>query len=96
MLEKILAHFHQLKIKQLYLSNDIDGTDMAEAPATGTPEKEGLTAQFVLALSERAKKEFDLIGGDVVEVAPPLSGEWDFAQEKTSLLGAQYLNSLIK
>jgi len=94
--EKILAHFQSLKVKRLYISNDIDGTDMSEAPATGTPEGEGLTSDFVRGLCLRVKKEFDLIGGDVVEVAPPLSGSRDFSKEKTCVLGAEYLHSLIK
>ncbi len=52
-----------------YLSFDIDSLDPAYAPGTGTPEVGGLTpreAQHIL----RGLAGLDLIGGDVVEVAP--------------------------
>jgi len=94
-MERILAYFHSLGTKQIYISNDIDGTDSEAAPATGTPEDAGLTPEFVKELCARVKKEFTLVGGDVVEVAPPLSGNWDFANEKTCVLAAEYLHSLL-
>ena len=52
-----------------YLSFDVDALDPAYAPGTGTPEVGGLTpreAQHIL----RGLAGLDLIGGDVVEVAP--------------------------
>lgn len=88
---QIVQHFHEKKVKQIYLSNDIDGTDQKDAPATGTPEQDGLSPQFVKALIKAMKSEFELIGADVVEVAPPLSGIHDFTSEKTCQLAAQYL-----
>lgn len=88
-----LQHFHELGIKGLYISNDIDGTDESFAPATGTPETGGLSPKFVLEFVARMKKEFPLIGGDVVEVAPPLSGSKTFSTEKTCVLAADYLKS---
>ncbi len=54
----------------VYLSFDIDGLDPAFAPGTGTPEVGGLTtieAQRLL----RGLRGLDIVGGDVVEVAPP-------------------------
>ncbi len=53
-----------------YISFDIDSLDPAFAPGTGTPEIGGITtleAQTVL----RGFRRLNLIGGDVVEVAPP-------------------------
>ena len=53
-----------------YISFDIDGLDPAFAPGTGTPEVGGLTsieAQAVL----RGLRGLNLVGADVVEVAPP-------------------------
>lgn len=94
-IESIVAYLQTLNTRQIYISNDIDGTDSEAAPATGTPEDAGLTPDFVKALCLRVKKEFTLIGGDVVEVAPPLSGNWDFANEKTCRLAAEYLHSLL-
>lgn len=54
-----------------YLSFDIDALDPAYAPGTGTPEWGGFTAREVLYLL-RALRGLDLVGADLVEVAPPL------------------------
>ena len=53
-----------------YLSFDIDSLDPAQAPGTGTPEAGGITALEALRLL-RALRGIDLIGGDLVEIAPP-------------------------
>ncbi|MFE2046498.1 agmatinase [Streptomyces sp. NPDC059477] len=53
----------------LYLSVDIDVLDPAHAPATGTPEAGGLTSRELLGIV-RGLKGLDLVGADVVEVAP--------------------------
>ncbi len=53
-----------------YVSFDVDGLDPAYAPGTGTPEIGGYTpheAQRML----RGLRGLNLVGGDVVEVAPP-------------------------
>ncbi|MHA2021673.1 MAG: agmatinase [Candidatus Thorarchaeota archaeon] len=53
-----------------YVSFDVDGLDPVFAPGTGTPEIGGITtieAQMLL----RSFRGLDLVGGDVVEVAPP-------------------------
>ena len=76
-IEKILTHFHSLKVP-LYISNDIDGTDMTFAPATGTPEAKGLKPSFIKRLIQRCRENFEILGGDIVEVAPTLSGSMDF------------------
>jgi len=91
--QDILEYLKAQKINHLYISNDIDGTDSAAAPATGTPESQGLTPQFVLNLIEEVGKQFNVIGADIVEVAPPLSGERDFAEEMTCQLAAEYFHA---
>ncbi len=53
-----------------YLSFDIDSLDPAFAPGTGTPEVGGFTSREILELL-RALRGLNLIGADVVEVAPP-------------------------
>jgi guanidinopropionase len=53
-----------------YVSFDIDALDPAFAPGTGTPEAGGLTMREAQALV-RGLRGLDLIGADVVEVAPP-------------------------
>ena len=58
----------------LYISLDIDVTDPAFAPATGTPEPGGLTSAQVLAAVRRLSAEVGIVGMDVVEVSPPYDG----------------------
>ena len=54
----------------VYVSFDVDGLDPVYAPGTGTPEIGGFSthdAQIML----RALRGLDIVGADVVEVAPP-------------------------
>ncbi len=53
----------------LYVSIDIDVLDPAFAPGTGTPEMGGLSSRELLHVLRRLDG-LNLIGGDVVEVAP--------------------------
>jgi agmatinase len=68
-----------------YLTFDIDSLDPAFAPGTGTPEIGGLTTREALAIL-RGLKGVNLVGGDVVEVAP----QYD-ATTNTEHAGAQML-----
>ncbi|CAM2185891.1 Guanidinobutyrase [Paraburkholderia sacchari] len=54
----------------VYLSFDIDGIDPAYAPGTGTPEIAGLTVPQALEII-RGTWGIDIVGADLVEVAPP-------------------------
>ena len=54
----------------VYVSFDVDGLDPVYAPGTGTPEVGGLTTHEAQRMI-RGLQGLDLIGGDVVEVAPP-------------------------
>jgi len=69
----------------VYISVDVDGFDPAYAPGTGTPEIGGLEAREGLALL-RGLQGLDIVGADVVEVAP----EYD-PTTNTSQLAAQLL-----
>jgi len=53
----------------LYVSVDVDVMDPAHAPATGTPEAGGMTSRELLAVL-RGFAGLNLVGADVVEVAP--------------------------
>jgi len=53
----------------LYISFDVDGLDPAFAPGTGTPVAGGLASWQALELI-RGMGELNLVGMDVVEVAP--------------------------
>jgi guanidinobutyrase len=53
----------------VYLSFDIDGLDPSYAPGTGTPEVGGLTTPQALEII-RGCQSLDIVGCDMVEVAP--------------------------
>jgi agmatinase len=55
--------------RPVYVSVDIDVLDPAFAPGTGTPEAGGMTSRELLAVL-RGFADLDLVGADVVEVAP--------------------------
>ncbi|MEV4354158.1 agmatinase [Nonomuraea sp. NPDC004186] len=55
--------------RPLYVSVDIDVLDPAHAPGTGTPEAGGLTSRELLEIL-RGLAGHNLVGADVVEVAP--------------------------
>lgn len=54
----------------VYLSVDIDVLDPAYAPGTGTPEPGGITSAELLRAVRRIAQDMELVGMDVVEVAP--------------------------
>jgi len=54
-----------------YVTVDIDGLDPAFAPGTGTPTPGGLSTGVLLAML-RDLRHVDIVGSDVVEVAPDL------------------------
>jgi agmatinase len=72
----------------VYVSFDIDSLDPAFAPGTGTPEIGGPSTREILELL-RGLKGLDIVGGDVVEVAP----QYD-ATNNTAHAGAQVLFEL--
>jgi agmatinase len=72
-----------------YVSFDIDSVDPGFAPGTGTPEVGGLTPREVLELL-RGMRGLNVIGGDVVEVAP----QYD-ATSNTAHVAAQVLFDIL-
>jgi agmatinase len=73
----------------VYVSFDVDAIDPAFTPGTGTPEVGGLTpreGQRIL----RGLAGLDIIGGDVVEVAP----QYD-ATTVTAQIGAQMMFEIL-
>ncbi|MEE9196195.1 MAG: agmatinase [Alphaproteobacteria bacterium] len=72
-----------------YISFDVDGLDPVYAPGTGTPEVGGLTTIEAQALL-RGLRGLDLVGGDVVEVAPPFDPSGN-----TALVGATMMYEIL-
>ena len=97
-----MEEFYELGIKRVidearrvvgigptYISFDVDGLDPVYAPGTGTPEVGGFSsmeAQFMI----RGLKGLNLIGGDVVEVAPPFDPSGN-----TALVGATMMFEIL-
>ncbi|KAI1647610.1 arginase family protein [Daldinia loculata] len=75
---------------RVYISVDIDVLDPAFAPATGTPELGGWSSRELLTILD-GLDGLDIIGGDVVEVAPV----YDTAGQTTTLAASEVVFSLI-
>ena len=73
----------------VYLSFDIDGIDPSYAGGTGTPEIGGLTVPQALEIV-RGCRGLNLVGADLVEVAPPYDPSGN-----TALLGANLLYEML-
>lgn len=68
--KKIKKQYGELGVKEVYISFDIDALDEKYASATGTPEKLGLTPPDCSALIRLLKKDFQITGADLMELAP--------------------------
>ena len=73
----------------VYVSFDVDSLDPAFAPGTGTPEIGGLSSREAIELI-RGAAGLEIVGGDVVEVAP----QYD-ATTNTAHAGAQMLFEIL-
>jgi agmatinase len=73
-----------------FVSFDVDFLDPAYTPGTGTPEVGGFTTAEGIALV-RALRGINLVGSDVVEVAPP----YDSPGQPTALAAANVLWELL-
>jgi agmatinase len=94
-LEAVVAWLRGAGATSVYFTNDIDGTDAAEADATGTPEPGGLDPAFVEALVRRLGQELELAGGDVMEVAPYVARSAG-GGARTVALAARYLRATME
>jgi agmatinase len=73
----------------VYISVDVDGFDPVYAPGTGTPEVGGLEAREGLALL-RGLRGLNIIGADVVEVAPEYDPSTNTAQLAAQILFEEF------
>lgn len=69
----------------VYVTFDVDGLDPVFAPGTGTPESGGMTMREALAIL-RGLAGLDVIGADVVEVAPQYDATTVTAQNAAQIL----------
>lgn len=74
------AQLDSVKDKKIFLTIDVDVLDPSVMPGTGTPEANGMTyrefAQWIKYL-----KDFDIVGADVVELAP----DYDKSEVSTAI-----------
>ncbi len=59
-----------IKTKYIYITIDVDGFDPSHMPGTGTAVQGGIEWWYGLELIKRAIDGHELVGADVVEVAP--------------------------
>ena len=76
--------------KRYYLTIDIDGFDPSIAPGTGTPSHGGFLYYEVLEFLDGLTRRGNIVGVDLVEVAP----DYDLSGSTTTL-AAQLLLNLI-
>ena len=78
---------------KVYLTIDVDGFDPAVMPATGTPVPGGLGWYYTIELLRGLFKQHNVIGADVVEVAPRNGEsltEYSAAQLVYSIIGLKF------
>ena len=73
----------------VYISFDVDGLDPVYAPGTGTPEVGGFSTHEAQRMV-RGLQGLEIIGGDVVEVAPPFDQSGN-----TALVGATFMYEIL-
>lgn len=69
----------------VYISFDVDGLDPAYAPGTGTPEIGGISTADAIQLL-RGLRGLNVVGGDLVEVAPQYDATTNTAQVGKQML----------
>jgi agmatinase len=97
--------------KYMYVSFDIDTLDPAYVPGTGTPEPGGLTPREAFPIVRRLCAETNLVGFELVELAPMLDPTYvsalnanrlvrecltGIAMRKKGLTSPHYLSPLTK
>ena len=85
--DKIINFFKSSKVKDLYISIDIDALDPSIAPATGFAIPGGFTYRELWQILKEIPNHFNVVGFDVVEVAPNL----DLPNNLTSNLAAKLI-----
>jgi len=75
--------------RPVYITLDIDVLDPAFAPGTGTPEPGGFSSRELLQVL-LSLAELDVVGFDLVEVAPPYE-----TGDNTSILGAKIIREAL-
>lgn len=87
-LEKVLP---ELEGSNVYVTIDIDVLDPAYAPGTGTAEAGGISSKELLkAIQLIAESNVNVIGADLVEVAPPYD-----PTEQTAIAASKFIREIL-
>jgi arginase len=78
------------RVKNIWVSLDLDSIDRVYAPAAGMPNEKGLTYREVSAIAEYVGKKCNVIGIDVVEYNPLQDVE-----QKTAELGIELIATFL-
>ncbi|MFX1479648.1 MAG: arginase family protein [Promethearchaeota archaeon] len=90
-IDQIKAFFEKSKIKKLYVSIDIDALDPSIAPGTGYAIPGGFSYREMWKILKETAANFNIIGFDLVEVAPNL----DLKNKMTCILAAKLIVEFI-
>ncbi|UCC21274.1 MAG: agmatinase [Promethearchaeota archaeon] len=90
-IEGIIDYFKQSGVKYLYISIDIDALDPSIAPGTGFAMPGGFTYRELWTILKEVSENFEILGFDLVEVAPNL----DLENRMTCNLAAKLIIELI-
>jgi agmatinase len=86
-IESVKDFFYKSNIKKLYISIDIDALDPSIAPGTGYAIPGGFSYREMWKILKEITLNYDVIGFDLVEVAPNL----DLENKMTSILAAKMI-----
>jgi agmatinase len=90
-INKILDFYNKSNIKNLYVSIDIDALDPSIAPGTGFAMPGGFSYRELWTILKNVAENFEVVGFDLVEVAPNL----DLENKMTCNLAAKLIIELI-
>lgn len=79
----------------VYLSIDIDVIDPGLAPGTGTPEPGGWTTRELIRVL-RGIESLNVVGADIVEVAPAYDGSSEATALAAAQIGFEVLTSMVR
>jgi agmatinase len=93
--ERVTKELLEQGIEEVYVSFDIDAIDSSLAPATGTPESEGLFPHECLMILKEINSKIKISAADMVEIAP-LVGNDKAGSDSTLQVGASISAYLIE
>lgn len=89
--EPLKRYLPELAGRPVYVTIDIDVLDPAYAPGTGTAEAGGISSKELLeAIHLIAKSDLNVVGADLVEVAPPYD-----SGEQTSIAASKFIREML-